>query len=53
MIKYYVWCSQDEKSWLLDFSGKEQTDMVLIKSFRAKSWFNALKRFEKIRKERT
>ena len=52
MIQYYVWYSQAEKSWLLDYSGNEQTNMVLIKSFKAKNWANAQKRFNKIRKKK-
>jgi len=51
MIKYYVWHSQAEKSWMLDSSGNDQVPMVLIKTFRAKTWPNAQKRFQKIRKE--
>ena len=55
-MKYYVWHSATKKIRTLDYSGKDQSlfdDMVLVKTFRARSWQTALDKFHETRKEDT
>ncbi len=50
-MKYYVWRSTTEKSWMLDYSGNDQSfgDAILVKTFRAKTWKQAQDRFHTLR----
>ena len=49
LLKYYVWKCDEDKSWMLDFSGKPQQNQELIQTFRAKTWKRANERFQEIR----